>query len=252
MPVFAAEPLKVTYGIYAGGFHVMDMKGVYTLEDDYYHLEMDMETVGMLGAIAPWSGVIFSEGVNKGVESFPRRHEFIATWRGKDEITTFTFDESGALESYVLREDDGTVKEEMPDAEVMAGSPIDMLSALFRVMNNDTCEMTPVALDGKRSFEMVFTAIDEVMMEPSRYSAYAGPAEICEIEIVPVAGKWREKPRGWMSLQGQAKGKGQLPRLWFGKIRDDMPPIPVRFTIKTNYGSMLMHLKTIGETMAAK
>jgi hypothetical protein len=243
----AAEPLRVTYGIYAGGFHVMDMQGIYTLQDDGYDLKMDMKTVGMLGALAPWSGVIVSNGVNKDIESFPRHHQFVATWRGKDEITTFTFDEKGDLTSYILREDDGTVKDEMPVAEVMAGSPVDMLSALFRVMNNDTCEMSPLALDGKRSFEMVFTSKGEVMMEPSRYSVYSGPAEICEIEIVPVAGKWREKPRGWMSLQGQAKGKGQLPRLWFGRVRDDMPPIPVRFTIKTDYGSMLMHLQGVGE-----
>ena len=240
----AAEPLKVTYGIYAGGFHVMDMQGVYTIKDGTYHLKMDMETVGMLGTLAPWSGQIMTEGVDKGVQSIPQKHQFIATWRGEDEITTFTFDKNGTLTSYIL-EEEGKVKDEMPVAEVIAGNPVDMLTALFQVMNNDTCEMSPLAVDGKRSFKKVFTSKGKTIMEPSRYSVYSGEAEICEIEIVPVAGHWREKPRGWMSLQGQAKGKGQLPRLWFGRVREDMPPVPVRFTIKTDYGSMLMHLQDI-------
>jgi hypothetical protein len=83
------------------------------------------------------------------------------------------------------------------------------------------------------------------MMEANKYNRYNGMAEICEVEIVPVAGKWRDKPRGWMNIQGQAKEKGQLPRLWFGQVEEGFPAIPVRMTIKTNYGTMLMHLQDV-------
>jgi hypothetical protein len=241
----AAEPLKVTYGIYTGGFHVVDMHGTYTLQDDKYDLQMDMETVGLLGRLAPWAGVIHTNGLNKGAASTPLVHSFASTWRGDVETTTFSFDKNGRLQSYLLEEGDGTIKNEMPDKEVYQDNPVDMLSALFRTMHGKTCESTQPALDGKRRFDMVFTSKGTETRQANRYSIYEGPTEICEVEIVPVAGKWREKPRGWMSLQGQAKEKGQLPRLWFGKVRDDMPPIPVRFFIKTDYGTMVMHLQDI-------
>jgi hypothetical protein len=241
----ASEILKVTYGIYASGFNVVDMTGTYTITDDAYDLKMDMETVGMLGSLAPWGGVIHSSGLNKKNQSTPLKHSFASTWRDKIETSTFTFNNDGVLQSYILEEDDGTIKDKMPAPEVHEGNPVDMLTALFRTMHEHTCESIQPALDGKRRFDMAFRSKGTEIREKSRYSIFEGEAEICEVEIIPVAGKWRDKPRGWMSIQGQAKENGQLPRLWFGKVRDDMPAIPVRFQIKTNYGTMLMHLKDI-------
>jgi len=237
----ASEPLKVAYGLYASGFNVVDIEGTYAINDDTYDLTMDLKTRGMLGKFAPWSGVIKSNGMNKGAQSTPLAHSFSSTWRGETEKTSLTFDKSGALKSMVI---DG--KTSMPSADIYKDKPADMLSAMFRAMNNPTCEGKQPAFDKKRRFDMVFKSKGVDVMEQSKYSIFKGEAEICEVEIVSVAGKWREQPRGWMSIQGQAKDNGQLPRLWFGKIRDDMPPIPVRFLIKTNYGAMIMHLKSIG------
>ncbi len=241
----ASEPLKVTYGIYASGFNVVDMTGTYTINDDAYDLKMDLKTVGMLGKLAPWGGVIHSNGLNKGDKSTPLKHSFASTWRDKIETSTFTFNDDGKLKSYIVEEDDGTIKDKMPDKEVYEGNPVDMLTALFRTMHGKTCESSQPALDGKRRFDMAFRSVGTETRDKSRYSVYEGEAEICEVEIIPVAGKWREKPRGWMSIQGQAKENGELPRLWFGKVRDNMPAIPVRFQIKTNYGTMIMHLKDV-------
>ena len=100
-------------------------------------------------------------------------------------------------------------------------------------------------LDGKRRFDMVFKSKGDETLESNKYNRFKGRTEICEVEIVPVAGKWREKPRGWMNIQGQAKAQGQLPQMWFGKVRKDMPAVPVRMMIKTDYGTMLLHLKSI-------
>jgi len=245
-PLYAADPVKVTYALYAGGFNVVDIEGSYTIDDKNYTMTMDLKTAGLLGRLAPWAGDIQSTGLNKGQNSTPLQHSFASTWRGKVETTTFTFDNQGALTEFILEEDDGTVKTDMPADDVLEGNPMDMLTALFRSMNgSETCETTQRVLDGKRSFDMTFRFKGKDYLEKSKYNAFTGETEICEVEIIPAGGKWREKPRGWMSIQGQAKGQGQLPRLWFGKIHEDMPPIPVRFFIKTNYGEMVMHLKEI-------
>lgn len=241
----ASEPLKVTYGLYAGGFNVVEIDGTYTLSKNKYDLEMDLKTAGVLGRLAPWAGIIKTSGINKGVKSIPLEHSFASTWRSETETTTYTFKKDGSLESAFLVEGGEAPKDKTPNDEVLKGNPIDMLSAMFRAMNNPSCETTQPGFDRKRRFDMAFRSKGFDVLEQSRYSVFSGEAEICEIEIVPVAGKWREKPRGWMSIQGQAKENGQLPRLWFGKVRDNMPPIPVRFLIKTNYGTMIMHLKGI-------
>jgi len=242
--VSAAEPLKVTYGLYASGFNVVDINATYDISADTYDLTMDLKTQGMLGKLAPWSGLIKTSGLNKDVNSTPLSHSFASTWRRQTETTAFTFDKSGALKSMVITED-GNTETEMPAAEVYKYSPVDMLSALFRAMNNPSCASTQPSFDKKRRFDMVFRSKGVDIMKQNKYSNFSGEAEVCEVEIVPVAGKWREKPRGWMSIQGQAKDNGQLPRIWFGKVRDDFPPIPIRFFIKTNYGAMVMHLKDV-------
>ena len=241
----AAEPLRVTYGLFASGFHVVDMTGTYDVTNDKYDLKMDLQTIGMLSSVAPWAGIINSNGINKGAQSTPLKHSFASTWQGETEITQFTFNKEGRLVSHSRKENDGTVVDKMPDVDVYSDNPTDMLSALFRAMSNDSCSGTYPALDGKRRFDMVFSSKGRQVMKPSSYSTFSGNAEMCEIEIKPVGGKWREKPRGWMSIQEQAKGNGQLPRIWFGKVRSDMPRIPVRFFIKTDYGAMVMHLKAV-------
>ncbi len=245
LTVGAVEPLKVTYGLYAGGFNVVEIDGTYTVTDTVYDLNMNLKTAGMLGTLAPWAGVLNSDGVNKGAQSTPLNHNFASTWRGDTENTVFVFNKDGTLKSHNRIKSDGEIIDKMPPDDVLVDTPTDMLSAMFRVMNNPTCETTQPALDGKRRFDMAFRSQGKSMVKKSKYSAFEGEAEICEVEIIPVAGKWREKKRGWMSIQEQAKDNGQLPRLWFGKVRDDMPPIPVRFQIKTNYGTMIMHLKDI-------
>jgi len=243
--VYASTPLNVTYSLYAGGFNVVDIEGTYAVTPDSYAMTMDMQTTGMLGKLAPWSGVIQSNGLNKRENSTPLKHSFASTWRDETETTTFTFNNDGTLKSHIRIKSDGKTVNEMPPSDVYDGAPNDMLSALFRTMNQSSCASSQSVLDGKRKFDMVFKSKGEGFLKQSKYSVFEGKAEICEVEIVPVAGKWRDKPRGWMSIQGQAKDQGQLPRLWFGRVRDDMPPIPVRFQIKTDYGTMIMHLKSI-------
>lgn len=244
-PVHALEPLKVTYSLYASGFNLVDIDGTYTINDDTYVMDMNLKTVGLLGKLAPWVGELNSNGINAGDKSTPLLHKFASTWRDETETTSFKFNKKGELLSHVKQEDDGKIKDKMPPKEVYKDKPIDMLSAMFRAMNKDSCETIEPVLDGKRRFDMSFISKGKDTLTKSRYSKFSGETEICEVEIIPIAGKWRDKPRGWMSIQNQAKGKGQLPKLWFGKVRDDMPAIPVRFLIKTNYGTMVMHLKSV-------
>lgn len=244
-PVMASEPFKVTYGLYASGFNVVDIQGTYNIGSDEYDLNMDLKTTGLLGKLAPWSGVIHSQGVKTSEKIIPARHSFANTWRDDTQKTTFMFGDNGELKSQTRVDENGKVTNDMPTSEVYEGNPVDMLSALFQIMNQKSCKGKVSAFDKKRRFNMVFKPQETVSFQKTKYSIFEGDAEMCTVEIVPVAGKWRDKPRGWMSIQEQAKNNGQLPRLWFGHVRDDMPKIPVRFQIKTNYGTMIMHLKSI-------
>lgn len=243
-----AQPLSVTYGLYASGFNVVEIEGIYDVDDKSYDLRMDLKTAGLLGQVAPWAGVLQTRGVVDGDKAVPSYHSFASTWRDETETSTFEFSKTGDLLVHQKIESDGSVVDKMPPEDVYHGGAVDTLTGLLRAMQGaQGCASTQDVLDGKRRFNMVFRSKGVESIQKSRYTIFDGQAERCEVEIVPTAGKWRDKPRGWMSIQEQAKGNGMLPQIWFGKLRDDLPPIPVKFLIKTNYGTMVMHLQAVHE-----
>ena len=79
-------------------------------------------------------------------------------------------------------------------------------------------------------------------MKSSGYNLYEGSAEKCTVEVRPVAGRWHEKPRGWMSIQEQGREKGMLPTVWMAKMNENGPAVPVTVRVKTDYGTLFMHL----------
>ena len=243
-----ADSFTATYGIYTGGFHVVDMTGVFSVADDGYSMTMDAKTIGLLGRLAPWAGALQTTGIYKPDGTpVPQAHSFASTWRGKVETTQFTYDNQGRFAKKIYTDERGNTHVNSHDQTLSDGT-IDMLTGLYRSLlaaQQGNCSTDITSFDGKRRYNMAFQSDGEGEIRKNRYSIYAGAAEICTIEIEPDGGKWREKPRGWMSLQEQSKGKGQLPRLWYAQPEGLAIPIPVKFMIKTNYGTMLMHLRGI-------
>src|SRR5690606_14417519 len=76
----------------------------------------------------------------------------------------------------------------------------------------------------------------------SDYNLYSGPAKRCTIEVQPAGGKWHDKPRGWFSIQEQGRNKGTMPTIWVASITPDMPAVPVKVMVKTDYGTLFLHL----------
>lgn len=242
-----AQDFTATYGIYTGGFHVVDLVATFKGDESSYDMSMSAKTIGLLGRLAPWGGDLETSGFyTQDAQPKPIDHSFASTWKGQVETTIFTYDEQGEFTGKAYIDEDGNESTDQYDPDLSAGT-IDMLSALHQSLLNSRdhgkCDDSIPSFDGKRRYNMVFTSQGEGEIRKNRYSIYQGAAEICSIEIDPDGGLWREKPRGWMSLQGQAKGKGQLPRLWYADIDGYDMPIPVKFMIKTDYGTMLMHLR---------
>ena len=116
----AAEPLKVTYSLYASGFNVVEIDGTYTVNENTYDLDMNLKTVGLLGNLAPWRGELNSSGINKGDKSTPLLHKFASTWKGETETSSFKFNKTGALLSHTKQDNDGNIADIMPPKDPVA------------------------------------------------------------------------------------------------------------------------------------
>jgi len=106
--------------------------------------------------------------------------------------------------------------------------------------------------DGKRRFKLWFKDAGTETLTKSRYNIYDGVAIKCSVEVEPISGKWHEKPRGWMSIQEQGREKGILPTVWMGTVKGTDLYVPVKVRVKTDYGTLFMHLKSVDNSNSTK
>lgn len=251
-PAYATEAnlQKMEYDVYAGGFHVVEAH----LDSDLskvsrYRLELGAKTRGFLGDIAPWHGVFKTNGWydNKTGAAQPEIHQSITTFRNEEEIKTYKYNKDGTFQEYSIKDpdpaNDGSPK---PVANELTDNTTDALSATFAVMHKiaqtGSCEGSDDVFDGKRSYTLIFKEKGKSELKANNYNVYSGPATECTVEVKPGAGKWHEKPRGWMSIQEQGVERGKMPTVWFANMQEGGPAVPVKILVKTEYGALVMHL----------
>ncbi len=212
----------------------------------HYSVGFDSSTHGFLGALVPWSGGFYSEGwVSRKRDIQPQTHKSVSVWKDEKEVKTYTYTKDGKFVDLVTLYDHKKPKRKVPDANLTKGTT-DALAAALQVMEHvsdgNDCNGESTVFDGKRRFKMVFRHKGFVMLEKTRYNAYAGPAAECTMEVIPLEGKWHKKPRGWFSIQEQGREKGQLPTLWLAQVSENAVVVPVRIRVKTEYGTLFAHM----------
>lgn len=236
----------LTYDVYAGGIHAMNAKLSVHKEATKYNVALTAETQGMLKKLANWSGKFQSQGNLSGVKTFPLSHQSASVWKGSTQSKTFKYDGKGHFKSYKMAEDgvDKTPKD--VDLSLAKGTT-DILSATLHLMltmpKDKVCKGNDLVFDGDRNYRLVFKGTQVEDLVATNYNIYKGEAVSCSVEVVPEKGKWRKKPRGWLSIQEQGRNKGSLPTVWFGALKGQPDVyVPVKIRIKTDYGTLFMHL----------
>ncbi len=247
------------YDVYAGGIHALQSKLNVDLSDkNKYDISLAAQTYGLLGKLAPWQGVFQSSGWKSAGANKPEFHKSVAIWKKEEEIKQYRYNKDGSFAGYSIKDDshDGSIKK--VDDELTQGT-IDVLTATLNTLQNvalnNKCEGSSEIFDGKRRFKLIFKQKRQTTLEASKYNIYAGPAVECSALVQPVAGKWREKPRGWMSIQEQGREKGTIPTVWFASVVEGQPAVPVKVRVKTDYGTLFMHMtryETDGKKLSLK
>lgn len=244
---------KLTYAVYAGGMHVveaqLDIEKTQKIKHDpRYKLFLSSHTRGFLGRLVPWSGTFESHGwIMNGEERYkPQLHKSTAIWRGETETKEYKYGKDGSFKGLFVTDHDKPTYKKDVEAELTQNST-DVLSATYAAMTlsgqGKGCESTAEVFDGKRRFEMLFRAKKKGgSLDSPRYNVYKGKTDQCTVEVVPIAGAWHKKPRGWFSIQEQGREQGTMPTVWFGQITEGKPAVPVKVLVKTAYGALVMHL----------
>lgn len=246
-----AQPLggkqEMVYEVYAGGIHAVQATLVMDLsEKGRYDLSLSAKTRGLLGKLAPWHGTFESNGWRLGNASFtPQLHRSTTTWREEEEVKSYNYAKDGSFKSLVIKDFNKKPRTETPDA-ALTDQTQDVFTAtletLSQVALGQGCGHSADIFDGKRRFAQHFVPKTEETLHQSRYNIYEGSSTVCTVEIEPKGGAWHKKPRGWMSIQEQGREKGMMPTVWMAQITPNMPAVPIKILVKTNYGALFMHL----------
>jgi hypothetical protein len=246
-PAVTAAKQTMTYEVYAGGINAVRAELNVIENKDDYSLSLAARTKGFLAKLVPWQGTFETHGwrLKDGAER-PELHKSTATWRDEEDYKEYYYGKDGSFKKLVVLDPGaaGPVTEEI--APELTQGTTDALTATLEVMKNvaasGSCEGRNEVFDGSRRFALVFRHAAEEVLSATDYNVYSGPAARCVVEVVPVAGKWHEKPRGWMSIQEQGREKGELPTIWMAKVSENGPAVPVKIRVKTDYGTLFMHL----------
>ena len=254
-PSFAQTSLKaplkegqqnIRYDVYAGGIHALEANlNIDLSQSDRYSTSLTAKTYGLLGKLAPWKGTFESHGWREGNALQTEKHLATTTWRDDNEVKKYSYKQDGSFESFIITDDEENSKTREVDAKLTDNSD-DVLTATLKTMQaiatTGKCEGSSDVFDGKRRFQLIFEQQNNVQLEASRWNVYGGPAVECTAEVKPMGGKWHEKPRGWMSIQEQGRERGTMPTIWFAKVKEGEPAIPVKVRVKTSYGTLFMHV----------
>jgi hypothetical protein len=252
-----AEEYQITadYAVFASGFRTLAAQANIREGQDDYGTYVTIKTDGLLKSFAPWSGILTSIGTfaPETGQRRPELHAFDNIWRGTNKRVEQRYDEKGALKNVVIKEDKRADEIKVADP-ALTDNATDILSAALEISrvikDTDSCTSKQAVYDGKRRFIMEFDEQKRDNFKASKYNSYSGEAIKCIIKITPDGGKWRDKKRGWMSIQEQSIEKGHPPYIWFGKVtatnKDETKSaawIPVKLQVKTSYGTLMLHLK---------
>lgn len=238
---------SMTYEVYAGGINAVTAKLDVGFESkERYSVSLAAKTKGFLGSLVPWSGTFESHGWHMGQgKNRPEIHKSTAIWREDHDMKEYTYTKDGTFKGLKEIEAGKDVSKKEIDSELTQGTT-DILSATLEVMeamaSTGKCEGSAEVFDGARRFELVFSHEAEEILEATDYNVYQGPSARCIVEVKPVAGKWYEKPRGWLSIQEQGREKGTMPTVWMARMDENSPAVPVKVRVKTDYGTLFMHL----------
>lgn len=253
----AAKTLALTYEVYAGGLHAFTFNVDLALDPSDYKIAAGGETRGLIGALFKWNVRMMAEGQDAaaaprdtadGGPLRPQRYVTVNGGRQQPRTMRLDFAPAGA---YLVTRD----PPDSPDPDGDAGIEdlpshlpreiFDPLSASLVATRNlaesGRCEQSVPVFDGQRRYDLMFRDAGRGEVPKSRLSVYAGPAIMCNLSMKRISGfaKKRRHAGHW------DEDKDEPPTLWIARIREDMPPVPVRFTGAIALGSLVVHLAKV-------
>ena len=237
----ASAPLELHYDVYWSLLRLVTIASRSRVGDGAYDLWSEMESVGIVGTLFPWTYRSEVHGRIDGEKLSPDTFSSHSELRDKRQQVILRYgpdgpvvDEATPFEASALGEE--YTRDEVP-AEMRPGTidPLtEIASVSLQIAQGRGCAGTKSVFDGVRRYDVVYEDLGESELESSSYDAYQGRARRCRSEVKPLAGFWKPKDEHGESLTSITA--------WMMPPVPGADPVPVRMEVAGKRGTLTIHL----------
>ena len=233
--------LELHYDVYWSLLRLITIASRSRVGDGAYELWSEMETVGLVDTLFPWTYRSEVRGRIEGEALAPDTFSSHSELRDKRQQVILRYgpdgpqvDEATPFEGSALGEE--YTRDEVP-VEMRAGTidPLtEIASVSLQMAQGRGCAGTRSVFDGLRRYDVVYEDLGESELESSSYDAYEGRARRCRSEVKPLAGFWKPKDERGESVTSITA--------WMMPPVPGADPVPVRMEVAGKRGTLTIHL----------
>jgi len=252
--LFSARRIIAVYRVDLAGFNLGDFRVTTTIRGDDYQMRGEGRFKILEGLIYEWRGVTSSSGRVTSAGPEPAMYALSYADSAKmGEQLRMTFDGRAVADVSIYpskRPEPRTI----PVTKEQLEGVLDPLSGAFLSAHSDNpngdlsvCNQTLPVFDGRQRYDLVVTPKRSVTVKRTTPTGYGGPAVICGVKFIPIAGYQPDNP-GIRLMQ-----QSNEIEVWLIPLRGTQMYVPYRIVLPTpvGYGSALVTSIQVGTRRAS-
>lgn len=249
-----ANKIVAVYRVNLGAFNLGNFRLTTVFRGDDYEMRGEGRFTILEGLIYEWKGVTASAGrvTNEGPEPAMYALSYSDGARTGERLR-MTFGDGGVRQVSI-------VPNRRPGPRTIPVTPeqlegvLDPMSGAFLVAKSSNpngdlkvCYQTVPVFDGRQRFNLVLTPKKAVTVKKNGPASYAGPAVICRVKFIPIAGYQPDNPA--IKLMSQSNEI----EVWLIPVRRTQMYVPYRIVLPTpvGYGTALVTSIQVGNARRA-
>ena len=239
-----ARQVSISYDMFAGGLHALTATLTITRSSPEYAIRAELDTQGFIDFLVRWRSEQRSEGALRDHRAVPNLHTRDGEWRFQNRSTRLTYQADGDVEATI--EPPPEADDRTPVSPAQRRGTIDLLSLVvqgaYAPDAATACQGKAEIFDGRRRYDVGFTAAGWVDLKPQEYGSFGGKALHCRVQLTPVA--------GFRPDTEEETGLG-LPEgisVWLTDDANTGIVVPVRFEAEIPFGRLIGHVTKVAAT----
>jgi hypothetical protein len=252
--IASANKIIAVYRVDLGGFNLGTFRLTTTLRGDNYEMRGEGRFTILEGLIYQWNGATASSGRVTIDGPQPAMYAFNYTeGRKRGERLRMTFN-SGSVTKVSIIPPKRPLPRTIPVTQDQLDGVLDPMSGAFLVAKSDNpngdlkvCYQNVPVFDGWQRFDLVLTPKKLATVKKNGPGSYAGPAVVCRVKFIPIAGHQPDNPG--IRLMSQTNEI----EVWLIPVKGTQMYVPYRIVLPTpvGYGTAMVTSIQSGRTRRA-